>query len=155
LGLWARLAGENGAKRCASSLRSPSTLFLGDGEEAAATALDAAEMVGDMKFLEPEARAGLGVVLAAAAASRCWSFSFSPKDRRRGEAWQPQTAPPLEMEAVLCGQSADRRERGGLRAVLTKIYRESAEGKVRRNPNLAEGESNRRISNHGWKQGGR
>jgi hypothetical protein len=110
LGLWARLAGENGAKRCASSLRSPSTLFLGDGEEAAATALDAAEMVGDMKFFGPEARAGVGVVLAAAAASRCWSFSFSPKDLRRGEAWQPQTAPPLEKEAVvLCGQSADRR----------------------------------------------
>lgn len=58
-------------------------------------------MVGDMKFLEPEGRAGaaLGVVLAAA------SFSFSPKDLRRGEAWQPQT--PLETdEALLCGQSA-------------------------------------------------
>lgn len=61
-------------------------------------------MVGDMKFLEPEGRAGaaLGVVLAAA------SFSFSPKDLRRGEAWQPQTPPPpLETEeALLCGQSA-------------------------------------------------
>jgi hypothetical protein len=104
LGLWARLAGEKGAKRCVSSFRSPSTFFLGEGE--AAMALDVAEMVGAMKFFEPEARAAL-VVLAA-------SFSFSPKDLRRGEAWHPQTTPPpLEKEAeLLCGQSADQRNGG-------------------------------------------
>jgi len=52
-----------------------------------------------MKFFEPEGRAALGVLPA--------SFSFSPMDLRRGEAWQPQTPTPLEKEeALLCGQSA-------------------------------------------------
>jgi hypothetical protein len=63
-------------------LRSPSTFFLGE-------ALDAAEMVGAMKFFAAPAagRAGLGAAAALAAASRCPLFSFSAHHDACGDAF--------------------------------------------------------------------
>lgn len=120
MGLCARLAGEKGARWGGSWLRSPSTLLLFLGE----AALDAAEMVGAMKFLEPPERAA---ALGVRAASR-GSFSFSPKeeerDLRRGEGeeawWHPQ--PPLELELLCEGQSA------GLKGLESALLRMAVHG---------------------------
>lgn len=117
LGLCARSRGDEGARRCVCSLRSPSTFFLGEAE--AATALDVAEMVGAMKFFTPLARA-LGVL----APFSCCSFSFSPKDLR-GDARHPQTPPLLDTDELLCGQSAGLK---GLEPALLRMAQHELAG---------------------------
>jgi hypothetical protein len=94
-----------------SLLRSPSTFFLGEAE--AATALDAAEMVGAMKLFAPPPlpvleRASLLGILAA---SRCWllsSFSFSAHDGREEARPPPLFGLFLPTETLLCGESAGK-----------------------------------------------